>query len=276
MSAVETEGAGRYTVPALAQGLAILALFTRERPVWAPPEIARELSLARATVFRLLQTLEASGYLMREDGERSFRLGVAVLSQGFAYLSSLDLVEVSRPFLKRLRDKTGLSTHLAIRDGREIVYVARFAGHSTVTSNVTVGTRFPVHATVLGRMLICEFTPERLAALFDEQELTSYSEHTPRTRDDLAALLAQDRARGYATSQSYFEHGVSSIAAPVRDKSGAIIASINLTTADTRVTLEEITGALKDEVLDAAAEISKWIVADVAQSPDGGTSGTTV
>ena len=128
MSALAIEKAGRYNVPALAQGLAVLALFTREKPVWAPPDIARELSLARATVFRLLQTLEAAGYVSRDDGERSFRLGVAVLSRGFAYLSSLDLVEVSRPVLKRLRDKTGLSSHLVVRDGKEIVYVARFAG----------------------------------------------------------------------------------------------------------------------------------------------------
>ena len=269
MSVVESEKAGRYMVPALAQGLAVLGLFTRERPVWSPPEIARELSLARATVFRLLQTLEANGSVMREDGERAFRLGVSVLSQGFAYLSSLDLVEVSRPFLKRLRDKTGLSSHLAIRDGREIVYVARFAGHSALTSNVTVGTRFPVHATVLGRMLICEFSQEQLAALFGDQDLTRYSEHTPRNREELAALLAQDRARGYATSQSFFEHGVSSIAAPVRDQSGAIIASINLTTADTRVSMDDFNGALKDDVLGAAADISRWIVADAAQSPDG-------
>ena len=268
----EIEKTRRYTVPALAQGLAVLALFSRERPVWTPPEIARELSLARATVFRLLQTLEADGYVTRDDGERSFRLGVAVLSRGFAYLSSLDLVEVSQPVLKRLRDKTGLSSHLVTRDGREIVYVVRFAGHSALTSNVTVGTRFPVHATVLGRMLICEFSDAQLADLFPERELATYSEHTPATRQELAALLAQDRARGYATSQSFFERGVSSIAAPVRDKSGNIIASINITAVDARVTTEEMNGILKDEVLAAAAEITNWIVADASHRRDRGRS----
>ena len=272
MSAVEIEKAGRYTVPALAQGLAILALFTRERPVWAPPDIARELSLARATVFRLLQTLESAGYVSRDDGERSFRLGAAVLSRGFAYLSSLDLVEVSQPILRRLRDATGLSSHLAILDGREIVYVARFAGHSTLTSNVTVGTRFPAHATVLGRMLICEFSGAQLAGLFPGRELAKYSEHTPATREELSELLALDRARGYATSQSFFERGVSSIAAPVRDRSGNIVASINVTAVDTRVTLEEMNGILKDKVLSAAAEITNWIVADASQVRHNGTS----
>jgi DNA-binding IclR family transcriptional regulator len=269
MTNVEMEAKSRYTVPALAHGLAILALFTRERPVWTPPEITQELSLARATVFRLLQTLEATGYVMRDSGGRSFRLGASVLSRGFAYLSSLDLVEVAQPILKRLRDETGLSSHLVVRDGKEIVYIARFAAHSTLSSSVTVGTRFPVHATVLGRMLICEFSDAQLAELYPEQELPKFSEYTPGTRKELAALLAEDRVRGYATSQSFFERGVSSIAAPVRDKLGNIIASLNVSAVDTRVTLEDMNGFLKDEVLKAAAEITEWIIAEGPQWRDG-------
>jgi DNA-binding IclR family transcriptional regulator len=137
MTIVDTAPKGRYMVPALANGLALLALFTRDRPAWSPPEIAQELMLARATVFRLLQTLEATGYVMRDGGGRMFRLGPAVLSRGFAYLGSLDLVEVAQPILKRLRDDTGLSSHLAVRDSRDVVYVARFAAQTTMA-------RFPI------------------------------------------------------------------------------------------------------------------------------------
>ncbi len=263
MSIVETAPKGRYMVPALANGLALLALFTRDRSVWSPPEIAQELGLARATVFRLLQTLEATGYVVRTSGGRNFRLGPAVLSRGFAYLGSLDLVEVAQPILKRLRDDTGLSSHLAVRDGRDVVYVARFAAQTTLASSVQVGTRFPVHATILGRMLILDFTPEQLAELYPEAKLPKVSEHTPGTRAELLALLAEDRARGgYATSQSFFERGVSAVAAPVRDKQGAIIASLNVTAVDAHVTLEDMHGYLKDEVLKASSEITQWIVAE--------------
>jgi DNA-binding IclR family transcriptional regulator len=264
MSVDEADVKSRYTVPALAQGLAILALFTRDNTQWTPPEIARELSLPRATVFRLLQTLEGAGYVMRDHGGRSFRLGVAVLGRGFAYLSSLELAEVAQPILRRLRDETGFSTHLVVRDGAEVVYVARFAGRSTLTSNVTVGTRFPVHATVLGRMLICEFTPEQLAEIYPDAVLPRASKHTPPTRDALAAMLADDRRRGYAVSQSYFERGVSAVAAPVRDGAGNIIASINVTALDSRVSMDDMNGLLKDEVLKAAAEITEWMIAHAA------------
>ncbi len=264
MSETHAGAMNRYTVPALAHGLAVLDLFSRERPVLAPPEIARELSLARATVFRLLQTLEAAGYLAREDGGRAYRLGTKLLNRGFAFLASLDLVEVAQPILKRLRDDTGFSTHLVIRDGRDAVYVARFAARATMASGVTVGTRLPSHATLIGRMLLCDFTEDQLAALYPEAKLQSYSAQTPATRKQLAALLAGDRERGYATGQSFFERGVSTVAAPVRDNLRNIVAALNITAADSLVTLEEMNGRLKDLVLKASAEITEWIVAEGA------------
>ncbi len=270
MTDTETKSTNRYMVPALAQGLSVLALFTRERPVWTPPEIASELQLARATVFRLLQTLDASGYLLRESNGRSFRLGVAVLNRGFAYLSSLDLVEIAQPILQRLRDKTGLSTHLAIRDGSDVVYIARVAGHTRVSSSVTVGTRYPVHATTLGRMLICDFSNVELERLFPDERLVKSGEQTPVSRTALAALLAGDRARGYAVSQSFFEAGVSAVAAPVRNANGQIVAAINVTAVDTKLKAGHMNGALKDEVLNAANDIARWIVTEAARLPPAG------
>lgn len=267
MTIVESAPKGRYMVPALANGLALLALFTRERPTWSPPEIAQELGLARATVFRLLQTLEMVGYVMKDGGGRAFRLGPAVLGRGFAYLASLDFVEVAQPILKRLRDDTGLSSHLAVRDGRDVVYVARFAAGAALASSVQVGTRFPVHATILGRMLICDFSDAQLAELYPETILPKVTEQTPASRAEFAALLREDRLRGYATSQSFFERGVSAVAAPVRDKHGAVIAALNVTAVDAHVTPEHLNGLLKDEVLKAAAEITQWIT----EGPQGRT-----
>ena len=250
---------GKYVVPALAQGLAVLRLFSRENPALTAPEIATRLSLPRTTVFRLLHTLQLTGFVMRCEDERSYKLGPAILDRGFAYLASLDIVEIAQPVLQKLRDTTGMSAHLAVRDGREIVYVARFAARTTVASTVQIGTRFPIHATVMGRMMICELTEAELAALFPADPLPVYSEQTPATRAQLQGLLAEDRARGYAVSQSFFERGVSSIAAPVRDGNGTIVAAINVTSVDSYVPLEEMQGALKDEVLRASAELTRWL-----------------
>ncbi len=256
----------RYVVPALMQGLSVLALFSRERPAWTAPEIGQDLGLSRTTVFRLLHTLQAAGFVTRREEERVYRLGPAVLSRGFVYLAGLDVVELARPILMDLRDTSGMSTHMAVRDGREVVYVARFAAPTTVNSTVQIGTRFPIHATVMGRMMICEWSDAELAELYPDPRLPAFTDQTPKTLDELKGLLAADRARGYAVSQSFFERGVSSVAAPVRDGRGRIVATINATSVDNYVEMGEMIGPLKDRVLEAAAKISAWMMSDDAGS----------
>lgn len=253
---------GRYIVPALAQGLQVLSLFTRERTQLSAPEVATELELSRTTVFRLLHTLVAAGYLRKESDGRHYSPGPALLGSGFSYLASLDFVEVAQPVLQKLRDDTGLSAHLAIRDQREIVYVARYAAKTTVRSSVTIGTRFPVHATIMGRMMMLDASDVELAKLFPEKDLTQFSEQTPHSLAEFKALLEEDRKRGYAASQSFFERGVSSVAAPVRDAGGSIIAAVNVTSVDAYIDPADMHGPIKDLVMAAAQEITRWISHD--------------
>jgi DNA-binding IclR family transcriptional regulator len=246
-------------VPALAQGLGILSLFGSDRRSFTAPEIAKRLALPRTKVFRLLQTLQSMDYLRCEPDKRRFSLGPALLNRGFEYLASLDMVEVAQPILQGLRDSTGLSAHMAIRDGREIIYVSRFPARSTIASSVSIGTRFPVHATIMGRMTICEMSERELAQLFRDQPLKRFTPQTPITLKALKAMLAGDRARGYAVSQAFFETGVSAIAAPVRDGAGRIVAAINVTAVNAHIDEQAMHGELKDAVVEAAGEISRWL-----------------
>jgi DNA-binding IclR family transcriptional regulator len=257
----------KYIVPALAQGLGILSLFGPERRQVTAPEIAKQLSLPRTTVFRLLQTLQSMDYVRCEPDKRHFSLGPALLNRGFEYLASLDMVEVAQPVLQRLRDRTGLSTHMAIREGREIVYVCRFPARSAISSAVHIGTRFPVHATIMGRMTIFELGERELAELFRDQSLKRYTRQTPTTLKALKALLAEDRKKGYAVSQAFFEPGVSSVAAPVRDGAGDVVAAINVTAVDAHIDERDLNGGLKDAVLAAAAEISRWLYQNPVAQP---------
>lgn len=259
MTDTSTSPENRYIVPALAQGLGILSLFGGENRSFTAPEIAKALSLPRTKVFRLLQTLQSMDYVRCGEDKRHFTLGPALLRGGFEYLASLDMVEVAQPILQRLRDETGLSSHMAIRDKREIVYVSRFPARSTIASSVNIGTRFPAHATIMGRMTIFEMDDTELTALFGTEPLERFTPQTPTTLDALKGLLAEDRKRGYAVSQAFFEAGVSAIAAPVRDGDGKIIAAINVTSVNAHIEERDMHGALKDAVLNAAREISRWL-----------------
>lgn len=253
-----------YTVPALAQGLRILSLFSREQITLGAPDVVQKLGIPRASAFRMLHTLEQMRFLVR-DGEKRFRLGPALLSVGFEYLASLDLVEIAQPIMRDLRDRTGLSAHMAIRDRDEVVYVIRHAARSSVSSSVRIGTRFPVHATVMGRMLLCETSRAELEELFPVPQLPAYSAQTPKTLDDLISMLAEDRARGFAVSQSFFERGVSTVASPVRDVTGKIVASINVTAVDASISLDVLEGEMKDAVLNASQQISAWLKQEVSE-----------
>ncbi|MFZ1388063.1 MAG: IclR family transcriptional regulator [Thiolinea sp.] len=245
-----------YLVPGLMRGLDILRMFRRDRQVLDAPEIAEELGIPRTTVFRLLQTLESAGFIVKANGGRSYQLGVAVLGLGFAFLATQDITELARPILERLRDNTRFATHLVIRDGRDVVYLLRFPGHSALNFNIGVGTRLPAHATSMGRVLLSELSAKKLEELYHDSPLVSTSNQTPLNLIDLKALLEQDRQRGYIISEGFFEKGINAIAVPVREASGRIVAVINLIVREGEVERERLYGELLEQVLSAAQQLS--------------------
>lgn len=249
------EAGNRYLVPALERGLRLLQLFDRRRVEIGPPEIARELGLPRSTVFRLLQTLEHLGCVERAESG-AYRLGSGVLRLGFEYLASLEVTDVARGVVERLRDDSGCSAQLVIRDGRDVVIVLRAAGPGTFASNVSVGTRLPAHATILGRTLLCCLTDAALARLYPEALLPEVSARSPRTLAELRKLLREDQARGYTLSESFFEQGISAIAAPVRDHAGNVVAAVSLTVQKPNLEPKEFRERLVQLVLAAAGDIS--------------------
>ncbi|WP_429364754.1 IclR family transcriptional regulator [Paraburkholderia sp. MM5496-R1] len=227
----DSAGGSTYLVPGLERGLRILAEFSAREPVLGAPELSKRIGIPRTTTFRLLQTLEALGFLERVNGDRYFRLSVAVLRLGFEYLSSLELTDVGTPILERLRDATGLSTHLLIRDQRDVVFVAKAQTHEPMYSSVKVhvGTRLPAHATVHGQVLMGDLSFEELRQLYPEPQLERFTERTPATVEELYGRVRESAALGYAVSEASFERGISVVSAPVRDQSGKIAAALTVT-----------------------------------------------
>ena len=248
----------RALVPALERGLNILRLFKRARPAISPPEMARELNIPRSTVHRLVAALEEMGFLRRAEGGGAYALGPAVLNIGFEYLGSLDIVELSDPVLAALRDETNCSIHLAIRNGTGMIYLSRHPSRGAITSNVSVGSTLPAHATVIGRVMLADLSHGELAALYRDHPLEAHTAQTPTTLAALEALLAEDRRLGFALSRSYFEPGVTSVAAPVRDRTGRAVAAINAVAVDTTADAF-VRGDLKGRVVAAAAAISAML-----------------
>ena len=250
--------ADRYLVPALERGLRLLSEFSRSERELSPPELARRLQLPRTTVFRLISTLESLGFVERSADGRAVRLGLAVLRLGFEYLASLELTQLGQPLLARLCEATRVPCNLVIRDGRQIVYVAKVTPPSPLTSSVSVGTRLPAHATVLGRVLLADLSLAELRGLYPEDKLERFSSGTPAHVRALFELVQADRERGYVAGEGFFESSISTIAAPVRDHSGRVVAALGATLNSPQI-VPERAGELLAQVRSAADALSRQL-----------------
>ncbi|MDO9406478.1 MAG: IclR family transcriptional regulator [Polaromonas sp.] len=249
----------QYIVPALRRGLAVLRLFRHDRRVIQLPEIVRELGVSRATAFRLVYTLEADGYLQRTPHSNAFQLGINLLSLGFEYLGSLDLVEVARPILEDLRDRTDASAHLGVQDGTELVYILKAPSRHRLRSNVAVGTRMPLHTTTIGHTLMFDRSVDELKTLFAGTDMRARFDHAPADAGALRAELLEESRQGYVIYRSRFAEGLHSVAAPVRDASGQIVAGVNVSDYESIPAMSDLEGSIKDEVLRAAMAVSRGL-----------------
>ncbi|MFI6207017.1 IclR family transcriptional regulator C-terminal domain-containing protein [Streptomyces sp. NPDC051041] len=243
---------GREFIESLARGLTVLTAFGEDRPALTLTEVAKATGLARATARRALITYEHEG-LVAQDEHRRFTLTPRVLSLGFPPLSRTSLPQIAHPHLTDLAARLHESTSLAVlsESGREIQYTARVATTRVMSVNITVGTRLPAHATSLGRVLLADL-PEPGRALGDLRPLT------PRTLTDPPALtrvLDQVRAQGYALVDEELEEGLRSIAVPVRDRAGRVVAAVNTAMHATRRTVRECVEDVLPELRTTAARI---------------------
>ena len=243
----------KYSVPGLERGLRILMTFSAREPVLAGADLARRLDIPRSTVFRLLQTLEAEGFIEKAGDDRHYRLGVAVLRLGFEYLNSLELTDLGTPVIEKLRDVTGFSSHILILDQRDAVFVAKAASRELVFGTVRVGTRLPAHATAVGHILLGDYSLTSLKQLYPERKLEAYTAHTPTTVEALHRVVQEDVARGYSMSQAFFEQNISTIAAPVRNHRGQICAVISVTIPQARVEADLLESGIVEKVVSMPA-----------------------
>ena len=256
------EGTGPEFIEALARGLDVIAAFRPNRPVMTLAEVASATSLARPTARRILLTLEELGYV--RAAERGYRLTPRVLDLGVAYVRSMGLWDVARPHLERLAAGTGESCSIAQLDGSDIVYVARVSVPRIVSLAVQIGTRFPALATSLGKVQLAGLPPDELEAVLAQPTRSGLVARWQPDRAERDAELRDVRARGWALTDEQLTLGIRSVAAPLRDGSGRVIAGINVNCHAAETTVEHLLGHHLPLLLQAAGEIS----ADFARVQD--------
>ena len=247
-------------VQSLERGLAVICAFDRHHADLTLSEVAAATGVTRATARRFLLTLVRLGYV-RTDG-RFFSLTPRVLELGYAYLSSLSLPEVAEPHMEALVAEVNESSSVSVLDGADVVYVARVPVSRIMTVAISVGTRFPAYATSMGRVLLAGLGDRELDAYLATVDMRRLTPKTVTTPSALRTELAKVRAQGFAMVDQELEEGLRSAAAPIRDRSGRVIASLNISAHASRTSLESMRRRLVPPLLAAAARISADIPAD--------------
>lgn len=245
-----------YFVPGLRRGLLVLEVLANEGRPMSVAEIGKRIDLSRSSMFRLAYTLQHMGFVEEIPESKLLRLGARVLNIGYAYLASQTLIEMARPDLEALRDRTSVSSHLAILDRREILYLSCIQTRSGFLSTMNVGTRLPAYATPMGWLLLGDHAARELTELFPERSFAALTEQTPRNVGELAQRIATAAASGHAISHGAVEPGGSSIAAPVRDRDGRVVAAIDISAPDSAFDLSAFDTRDVREVMDTAGRIS--------------------
>lgn len=237
----------------LERGLRVLRAFDATRPEMPLSEVAAVTGLSPAVARRCLNTLVALGYIGQHG--RRFLLRPEVLAFGSAYLSSMNVEQVVVPALQQLRDQTGDSSSMAVRSDRDILYVAHVSTNRQLRLGANVGTRFPLHATSLGKVLLAFQPQAELEAFLAAGTFARMTEHTVTDPAMLAKRLHQVRQTGYDSALDELDYGIVSVAVPIFDTERRILAAINCSTSTTRISQDELVRTRLPLLRAAAAEI---------------------
>jgi DNA-binding IclR family transcriptional regulator len=220
--------------PSVASRLfAILDAFTTPTPVRALTltAIADRARLPLSTAHRMVAEWVAWGGLTRlEDGRYS--LGLRLWEVGVQAPTARTLRTIALPYLEDLYEVTHEHVHLAVLDGQDALYVEKLSGHQAVQVISRVGGRLPLHATGVGLALLAYASPAFIDSYLAEP-LTQFTAATVTAPDALRKRLADIRALGLATMSEEMTPGSSSLAAPIQDRTGQVVAAVSIVTRTT-------------------------------------------
>lgn len=246
-----------YFVPGLQRGLRVLEILGAARTPMSLSEIAREMELSRSSAFRLVYTLRQMEFIREGEQKNSYTLGSRVLNLGFAYLNQQPITAIARPHLAALRDITGVSAHLSVLEGHDVLYLGSHQARTGYVSNMVTGTRVEAYATAIGWCLLTALDDAALAAFCEGLDMAPITDHTPTDLAALKARVDQVRADGVIVSRGFREAGGSSVAVPVRDNHGAVVACVNISGPDSGFDFDRLDSFYIPEVRATALQISR-------------------
>ena len=246
---------GDSYVQSFARGLEVIRSFSARSPRQTLTDVAGRTGLTRAGARRILLTLQTLGYV--ESDGKLFRLTPRMLDLGFAYLSSLPIWNLAEPVMEALVEEVKESCSAAVLDGTDIVYVLRVPTHKIMSISLGVGSRLPAYCTSMGRMLLSALPPDEMMQVLQASDRTARTRYTVTDVNELAAKIAQVRKQGWSLVNQELEEGLISMAAPLTDRAGQMVAALNISGQANRTSAKVMQETMLPPLLAAAQAISQ-------------------
>jgi IclR family pca regulon transcriptional regulator len=248
----------RDHVGSLMKGLGVMEILAAHPSGLTLTEMAEMAGLTRAGARRFLLTLVAAGYATRNG--RRFQLSSRLLALARTWLQGTPLWTFAEPFMRALSAAFNESCSAAILAGEDVVYVARAPSRAILSVTLNVGTRLPAYCTSMGKILLSGLDERQLTAFLEKANLTP---NTPKTITDptrLREAIEKIRLDGFALADEELELGLRSIAVPIHDGSGRIVAALNVSTQTARMSVAEMKREILPRLKEAAAGIDHYFL----------------
>lgn len=246
----------RKFVESLSRGLSVLFTLSESSSPLTLTELSDRLRLSKSSIQRLTFTLQQLGYLDRDEETKKYQLGQKVLSLGSSAMRNLDIRRAALPLLEKTSKEIGENVNLAILEGTEIIYIERIKTQQILNINLNVGSRLPVYCTSMGKVMLAFLHEDRLEEILEKIEFKPLTPYTIINEKDLRRELKKVKARGYAVSNEELSIGLRSVAAPVRNFTGEVIAAVNTGVLSMRIPLEKLETVLAKKIAETAEKIS--------------------
>ena len=255
MSNESSEAGGGGGVQSVDRALFVLEILARLGEAGVT-ELAAEIGVHKSTVSRLLAALEEHEMVEQAHDRGKYRLGFGILRLANAVSGRLDITQQGREICERLAAQVGETVNIAVLRSHYVVNVDQARGPTSVGSHNWVGELTPLHATSSGKILLASMSAEARRDLLLEAGLSRFTERTITSIDDLDQQLTSIARDGYVVSTEELEHGLTAVAAPIRDHTGAVVAALSVSGPVYRLT-EERTREIAPAVVSAAASIGE-------------------
>lgn len=245
----------RYLLSSVQNALRVLRSFSMDEPEKRVSDLAASLGLAKSTVSRLMSTMASEGFVIKDPETHKYRLGLSVLALSGIITSNFEISKEAAPVANKLVNDLGETAHLAILEGIDTVYVHKAECNHPVKVLTHLGKRNPSYCTSSGKVLLAYSESDVIKRVIDHG-LHPYTQKTITDPDTLLKTLKEIKEQGYALSKDELLEGITSIAAPIRDYTGKVVAAVTVTWPNRRLTPHRVPLYTR-KIVNAAKEASE-------------------